>query len=330
MSQGIFRWGIVGQGAEAEGFAVALDNVIDAKLQAIVWNEHRTDRLPASFATAEEVYTDFEDLILDKNIDLVYVATSSTQRLAQIKALLACKKGVVYTPVLEITDQEWEEVCTTSRTHQLILLEGIASCFLPPLQKTSEVITKGTVGELCSIQADASQPIAFDPQHVFFSTQDGGIFRHHGLYPLFFATYFLGVPDQISGQIRIGVTGTEEQYAFVFHYNKGVYALLTASAIMQGSCEAQIISTKSRVQFHAPFYGQIKVSLFNKNRPSGLMQFNYPSNTYYGLIQEAQSCYSNKQHESTYWDHTRTRAFANLLRRCRQEATIYQEPVDET
>ena len=327
MSHLIFRWGIVGQSKEAEHFAAALDDVVDAKLQVVVSDKNH---LPAVFNVAEEVYTAFEDLILDENVDLIYVASSPKQRLAQTKAALACKKGVVYAPTLEISTQEWTDLCATAQHHRLILLEGITSCFLPSIQKISEVLAQGTIGDLCSIQADASQQVAFDPQHAFFSDQDGGIFKHHGLHPLFFAAYFLGKPDQISGQIRIGITGIEEQYAFVFHYNKGVYALLTASAIMQGSCEAQLIATRSRVQFHAPFYEQTKVSLFSKNRPSGLLQFNDLSNIYCGLIQEAQNCYSAQQHESKYWSHAQTHSFADLLLRCKKEAIIYQEQINET
>ena len=329
MGQNIFRWGIVGAGKEVEAFADALNDVIDAKLESIVWNEDQMAHLSASLRLAKQVYTSFDDLVLDESIDLIYVASPLRERLTHIKAALACKKGVVYAPMTEIDKQEWADLCATAEAHQLLLLEGMALSCLPPLEKVKKVITQGSIGELCSIQADASQRIAFDPQHTFFSTQSGGIFRHHGMYPLFFAMYFLGSPDQISGQIRVGVTGIEEQYALIFHYNKGMYALLTASAVMQGSLEAHLIATKSRVQFQAPFYEQTKVLLFNRNRPSGLMKFNYPSSIYYELIQEAQVCYSAKRHESSSWTHAQTRKLSELIERCRADSIRYQESIDE-
>ena len=320
-----YQWGIIGNSTEAEDFATAIHDLIDAKLYSVALDQKKSSSVRTALSTAQDVYSSFEEVILEKEIDLVYVASSTDQRLDHIKAALACKKGVVYLPPLQIKEKEWDELCTTAKENGLLLLEGITSRFLPPIHKVSEVVAQGSIGEVCALQADASHVISFDPQHPFFNAKEGGILRQHGLYPLFFAANLLGLPEQISGQLRIGLTGIEEQYALVLHYPKGVYAILSASAIMHGNCEAQVIATKSRVQIHAPFYGQTKVSLYNKNRPSGLMPFSYQSNSYAPLVKEAQKCHASHQHESKEWGHAHTRLFAQLLKRCRTEATIYQE-----
>ena len=114
-----YQWGIIGNSTEAEDFATAIHDLIDAKLYSVALDQKKSSSVRTALSTAQDVYSSFEEVILEKEIDLIYVASSVGQRLDHIKAALACKKGVVYLPPLQVTEKEWDELCTTSQENGL-------------------------------------------------------------------------------------------------------------------------------------------------------------------------------------------------------------------
>lgn len=323
--EGIYYWGIVGQSTEAEAFATALNELVDAKLQAVAGLDEDINSSYAHLSAAPQAHMAFEDLILEEHIDLVYVASPIAERPHHIKAALSCKKGVVYGSPLSLDAGDLEKLFLVAKEKNMLLLEGMYARFLPAMQRISEVVGQGSIGEVLSLQADASHHIPFDPQHPFFDAEAGGILQQHGLYPVFFVTALLGAPEQISGHLHIGVTGIEEQYALVMRYDTGIYALLSASCTAHGPCEAHITGSKSRVHLHAPFYGETMASLYTRDRPSGLLKFHYAKHPYQYLIDEAQRCYESAQYESSHWGQAHTQLLAQTLERCRKETQIHQE-----
>ena len=98
----------------------------------------------------------------------------------------------MYRPPLEASANELEALFLLSRKKQVLLLEGITARFLPPIHRLSEVVEEGAIGEVLSLQADASYLIPFDPQHSFFEKRWRYLTRTRPLSTLLWLAVYLG------------------------------------------------------------------------------------------------------------------------------------------
>ena len=320
MQAKIYKWGVIHTHSKsAYNFCAALEAIIEAQLVAYAYEDTKVS-VHAIPGQPVHVFETYADLFLCKEVELVYIP-SHPQQLSLVQTALNYNKGVVYEPPISTTSIHLKELFKCAKSKNCLLLEGITMCFMPPMQRLMEIIHAGSIGEILGLDAEAHTAITFDPQHPFFSTLGGGIFHHHGLYPLFFGVAILGKPVQYAGYIQLGPTGIEELYALTLRYPSGVCAQLSASCLMNGAQQAHIIGTKSLVEIERPFYEQSAVSLYTKHRRSGLMKFDYQGPPAYYLIKEAHKCYSAAQWESDRWSAAHTLMLTEVIETCQQQVT---------
>ena len=70
-----FRWGIIGPGRIARKFADCIQALPNSKVQAIASRSSNNLQGLVSELHAEIGYRSYEELVQDKNIDAVYIAT---------------------------------------------------------------------------------------------------------------------------------------------------------------------------------------------------------------------------------------------------------------
>ena len=325
---GIYRWGIVGEDASAGAFSRAISDVVDAKLYAVAVKHLSHSHSDSYLRASNKIYDNYEDLILDEQVQLLYVSSDISDRYQHIHAALSCAKGVVYAPSLELSTKQIATLFKKAEEKGVCLMEGLVMSFLPHIRRLRDIVKRGSIGEICGLQADVSRYVPFDPQAPFFDPTTGGLFKHQGLQALAFTANFLKDPEEITGHVHVDVGGIATQYALVLRYAEETYALLSASANMDGTCEAHLIGSKSRVHIHPPFYDQTTVTMYTGQRRSGLMKFNYPSNPYYYLIEEAQRCLGAKKHQSDVWSEAHTQRLSKIVARCQKESAFHQEKTD--
>lgn len=111
--------GIVGAGGFAQFAATAFLKVTGIKLVAVTdINEAIAIQMAAAFSTA--VYVDYEMILKDKNIDLVYIATPPFLHYEQSKMALMTGKHVICEKpaALQVTESEELRIlaCNVSST----------------------------------------------------------------------------------------------------------------------------------------------------------------------------------------------------------------------
>ena len=321
----MYQWGVLGTGAGTQAFCDALAVRGGSQLMMCCMDDKKP--LFSRQASAAVSRCSFEDFVLDESIHLVYVGSGTKEAQARIEALLACKKAVVYEAVLG-EKLSFEPLEKLSRKHETLLLEAEARAMLPSMVRARDLVSEGILGDVLHIHADSSQHVRYDPEHVFYHTQEGGIFRQHGRFPLMLMILLCGEPLRAVGQIE-GMEASEErimeQYALTLRYESGLGASLTASCNATGTNEAHVIGSTMRMQMEAPFYGSTRIMLYKRNKHSGLIKFDYMKDPLDYLIHEAQRCHEERQHESPMWTHAQShklRAFTTL---CIKDAKYYAQ-----
>lgn len=259
----------------------------------------------AAFAAEFEVkkfYDSYEDLILDEEVDIIYIATPHTTHASLSRACIKFGKPVLCEKPFAVNYKQAKEVYELAQESGVFIMEALWTRFLPPMKRVLEIVRKEEIGHVVSIQADFGFKAPYDPNGRLFNKDlAGGALLDVGIYPVFLATTLLGEPTHIQASAVIGPTGVDEQCAMVMEFDNGVIANLMCSIVSNNTQEASINGSKSRVQINQPFWGQTTINIFTDWKPRGLVKFEYPSNGLNYQVMEVHKCLDEGKTESDLW-----------------------------
>ena len=319
------KWGIIGEGNEVEKFATALKMHKKSRLHSLSCPQTAQGKRLTKKYGIKNYHQEYSNLIIDPAITHVFIASALPVRASLARACMKYGKHVLCTPPISTDIEELKKTLDMSRKQDVLLVEGMLSCFLPSMQRCLEIVEKGNIGEIMHLHASACDQISFNPELPFFAEEQGGIFNHMGIYPLFLSCLLLGAPQEMKGYIQQGITGVDESYCLLFRYAKNQIATLLSSRHMDSAHEALVLGKHARMHLHAPFYDQTHVSLYSKKGRIGLMKFHFLGNSYYYAIEAMHHCASAAQYEAKQWSHAHSLLLAETIDRCRKEVLIYKE-----
>ena len=236
------HWGILGTGVVAQDFVRGLRAVPGAELSAVgSRTPANADKFARAFA-APHGYASYDELVNDRAVDVVYVATPAAFHRDHCLLALAAGKPVLCEKPFATTAAEAREVVAKARSARLFCMEAMWMRFLPAIARLRELLDKKVIGEVRLVSADMGFPAAYDPASRFFDPKlGGGAMLDLGVYLLSLAFFVLGRPDRVVAQATIGPTGVDEDSSTVLHYPGGKLAVLTASLRVELTGEALII-----------------------------------------------------------------------------------------
>ncbi|MGB7595133.1 MAG: Gfo/Idh/MocA family oxidoreductase [Erysipelotrichaceae bacterium] len=154
------------------------------------------------FADANQipkVYTDMEEMLMDKKIDVVYIASPNDMHYPQAKQVLLAGKDAIGEKPLVSTLREMEDLVATMQTTGRIAVEALTLRHVPNLQIIKDNLHR--IGELRLVRADMSQFSSRYPAlkqgnvtNVFDPAHSGGALYDIGIYPLSLVVSILGKP----------------------------------------------------------------------------------------------------------------------------------------
>lgn len=249
------HWGILGCGKIAKKFASDLLLIPDAALGAVA---SRNGQNAADFAAefkAEKSYDNYEALLNDKTIDVVYVATPHGLHFEHVMLCLQHGKAVLCEKAFALNAVQAQAMIDEARKRKLFLMEALWSKFIPSYQTMMEMLQAGHLGEVRSVLIN----FGFVPQapiapRIFDPALGGGSLLDIGIYNVFYALAALGKPDAIEARMTPAATGVDEQCAMLFKYNNGAFAQLFSSYQSHLPTDALINGSKGRLKLNSRFF----------------------------------------------------------------------------
>ena len=112
----------------------------------------------------EKRTTDYNDIINDKNINVVIIATPDRQHREQVEKCLAAGKHVMCEKPLALTREDIEAIVAAVEAHpECRFMIGQICRFTPAFVKAKEFIDQGRIGELYYVESE----YAHDYLHMF-------------------------------------------------------------------------------------------------------------------------------------------------------------------
>jgi len=244
------NWGIIGCGGIAHMFATSLRALDRGTLLA---GASRTPGRVAEFAEKHgiaRVYTDYESLMADPDVDAVYIATTHNFHFENVRLCLENGKHVLCEKPFTVNAAQTGELIKLARVKKLFIMEAVWTRFLPAIDKLRELLAEGAIGEVRTVRADFSLMGDFGAEHRLKNKAlAGGALLDLGIYPITFASLVFGEPPaRIQSSAVLGDTGVDERSFYLFEYTGGRHAMLSSSFTHDAPTEALVCGTKGYIR----------------------------------------------------------------------------------
>lgn len=247
------RWGILGSGRVATGFAAGLRAVPDARLVGVASRSRTNAERFAAGDASIRVHDDYESLVDDPDIDVVYVATPNHRHADDVMTCLSHGKAVLCEKPFTQSLSQAQVVVEEARRKNVFCMEAMWMRFVPAVAELRSLVSAGRIGEVQSVVCDFSTAVSIDPaDRLFDPAQGGGAALDLGVYGFSFVHMLLGAADEVTGRARIGSTDVDETMAAISTHANGGLGVVTASLSGSGANHAVITGTEGAIRVAGP------------------------------------------------------------------------------
>lgn len=244
-----FNWAILGCGNIANDFAREM-NKMGGKVYSVA---NRTYEKAVDFAKKyeiEKVYENIDDIFVDENVDIVYIATPHNKHIEYILKALQNNKHVLCEKAITLNSDELNKAVNLANEKNLILAEAMTIYNMPLYNELEKIIDSGKLGNFRLAQVNFGSFKEYDMTNRFFNMDlAGGALLDIGVYALSCVRMFMTeYPDDIKSQVKFAVTGADEQSNIILKNSKDELASVTLSLHAKQPKRATICFDKGYIE----------------------------------------------------------------------------------
>lgn len=217
------NYAIIGTGWIAKAFADGMKIAGDISPYAVYSRTEEKGRSFASSVGAEKVFTSLEEMASCDEIDAVYIASPNAFHYAQSKLFLEHGKHVICEKPITVEPEEFEELFLLSKSKKLVYMEAIMMMHFHNRTVIENALKR--LGKITTARIDFSQlsskypalkrgklPNIFNPEMATGSLMDLGV------YNVYFALYYFGIPERVTSTAFMLPTGADGAGTAVLNY----------------------------------------------------------------------------------------------------------------
>lgn len=223
----MIRYAVVGTGPISRQFVDAATHQGDWRLRGVLGSSPaRAQKFLSTLhvVPAEAVaHGSVAELAKSRDVDVVYVASPNSMHFSVTCEVLASGKHVIVEKPAFSTLQEWMKACEIADSRGVLLLEAARHIYEDNYQiLRSAVSALGAVTGASFVFRQYSSRfqahLAGARPKVFSAEYSGGAMADLGVYQLYAAVDWFGVPDKAEYQARILDTGADAEGVAVLRY----------------------------------------------------------------------------------------------------------------
>lgn len=225
-----FNWAVLGCGNIANDFAREM-NKMGGKVYSVANRTHEKAVAFAEKYNIEKVYENIDDLFVDENVDVVYIATPHNKHIVYIIKALENSKHVLCEKAITLNSDELNRAVALANEKNLILAEAMTIYNMPLYSELEKIINSGKLGEFRLAQVNFGSFKEYDMTNRFFNMElAGGALLDIGVYALSLVRMFMETENaEIQSQVKFAPTGADEQSSIIIKNDKEQMASVTLS-----------------------------------------------------------------------------------------------------
>ncbi|MDR3597178.1 Gfo/Idh/MocA family oxidoreductase [Clostridium sp.] len=210
------NWAILGPGTIATDFAKAISEV-NGSIYAVGSRNIEKAKNFANEHKIQKAYGDYDEMLKDDEIDVVYISTPHCNHYEYIMKSLKNNKNVFCEKAITVNSNQLKEIVSLAKEKNLIVAEAMTIYHMPLYKKLRKLVDDGKLGKIKMIQVNFGSLKEYDVTNRFFSPDlAGGALLDIGTYALSFTRYFLSSqPKEILTTVKKFETGVDEQSGII-------------------------------------------------------------------------------------------------------------------
>lgn len=223
--------GILGCGSIARTLAHTMKRMEgeDIHLLAFASRSLEKARKYADDFQVERAYGSYEELVKDKDIDLVYIATPHAIHLDNMRLALENGKACLTEKAFTANARQAEEAIELAKKKKLLLAEAIWTRYMPVRRMIDKILDSGRIGRIRFLTADLGYKIN-DKYRLVEPSLAAGSLLDVGVYPVNFALMHIRSRiERIDASCTYHESGVDRSDSIAFLYEDGTVASLTCT-----------------------------------------------------------------------------------------------------
>lgn len=238
-----FKIGIIGTGVMSERMADTICQMQSAELYAVASREEEKAKAFAEKYNATKYYGNYEALLEDSEVQLIYIATPNHLHYEQARACIQHGKPVLLEKPFTLNERQAQALIDLAEMHQVFLCEAMWVRFMPLMERLKKDLEQGRIGEVTSVTANIGYDLK-EKSRVNRLDMGGGALLDIGVYPITFALQILGKEiDNISTSMVRMNSGVDAQEVVNLVYMNGAMASLYATMLSNTDKQGVIYGT---------------------------------------------------------------------------------------
>ena len=243
------KWAVLGTGVIANEMAQALQKS-GKKLFAV---GNRTYSKAVAFAEkygVEKVYSDFNDMFTDPEVDAIYITTPHNTHIGFMRKAIEGGKHILVEKSITLNSAELEEAVALAGRHNVIIGEAMTIYHMPIYRKLKDLLDSGAFGKVNMITANFGSFKEYDMSNRFFNRDlAGGAMLDIGVYALSLIRWFMKPdPERMHTDMRPAPTGVDEQVTMMLSNDEGQMATVALSLHSKQPKRAMISCEKAYIE----------------------------------------------------------------------------------
>jgi predicted dehydrogenase len=201
------RWGLIGCGdISRKRVAPALRDLEQCELLAITRANYDLAESFAKEFGAKRWYKDWQDLIVDEEIDAVYIATPVYMHAEQAIAAATAGKHVLCEKPMALHAKDCDRMIATCEKHDVKLGVAYYRHFYPVITRAKEILSSGEIGEPIIVEIHAFERFDRKPDEPRYwllekKLAGGGPMMDFGCHRIEILQHLFGSVEEMQSQI---------------------------------------------------------------------------------------------------------------------------------
>jgi 1,5-anhydro-D-fructose reductase (1,5-anhydro-D-mannitol-forming) len=286
------NWAVVGLGdIVRKRVGPALLAQPRSKLHACVTRDASVRADDLASLQPERVYTEFEAMLADRDVDAVYLATPVFLHAPQALAALQAGKHVIVEKPIALDARQGQAIRAAVRQSGRHLAVAYYRRFWPTFERVKEMLAARELGQVVLVRAAlhswyAPKPDDLKAWRVRPPESGGGVLSDVGSHRLDLLAWWFGLPSRIVADMgtRTHSFDVEDSVTALMTFDNQIPCTLSFQWNSKTwADELQIVGTEASVTI-APLDGnEIR---FTRGSETTRWYFDRPANAHYGLIDD--------------------------------------------
>lgn len=242
------KMGILGAGNIGGMMARTIEGMENVESYAVAARDYKKAKSFAEQYGVEKAFGTYEDMLMDPEVELVYVATPHSHHYEHMKLCLKYGKNILCEKAFTANAREAKEILKEAKEKKLLVAEAIWTRYMPMRKTLDEIMASGVIGDITSLTANLGYVVGHLPRMEEPSLA-GGALLDLGVYPINFASMAFG--DKIKKVSSISVMtdkGVDASNSITLIFEDGKMAQIHSNMMAATDRTGMIFGSKGYIQ----------------------------------------------------------------------------------